>query len=78
MMHTPVTGAVERPPAVPRPTRCVILSSLQGNETEMADVIVAPGSAGGEAPATRRQFEAPVVEDLGRLQDLTMLQGLSF
>lgn len=44
----------------------------------MSDVIVASGSTGGEAPAARKQFEAPAVEDLGDLQGLTLLQGLSF
>jgi hypothetical protein len=30
------------------------------------------------APATRRPFVAPAVEELGQLQALTQLQGLSF
>jgi hypothetical protein len=41
----------------------------------MADVIVASGTQPiAEAPsAARKLFEAPVVEDLGRLQQLTQL-----
>lgn len=41
----------------------------------MADVIVASGTQSTtEAPSTRRRvFETPVVEDLGRLQELTQL-----
>jgi hypothetical protein len=39
----------------------------------MADVIVASGTQpnADAPPATRRLFEAPAVEDLGRLQQLT-------
>jgi hypothetical protein len=44
----------------------------------MADVIVASSSTGDESPATREYFEAPAVEDLGNLQELTLLQGVSF
>jgi hypothetical protein len=41
----------------------------------MADVIAAASSTGDESPS-RKQFEAPVVQDLGRLQELTqLLQG---
>lgn len=46
----------------------------------MADVIVASGTQpnADAPPAKRRLFEAPVVEDLGRLQQLTQLQNASF
>ena len=44
----------------------------------MVDAIVASGSTSGEAPAARRQFEAPAIQDLGNLQEMTLLQGLSF
>jgi hypothetical protein len=42
---------------------------------QMADVTVASGTQSiAEAPlATRRVFEAPAVEDLGRLQQLTQM-----
>lgn len=43
----------------------------------MVDVIVASGSTGDES-TTRKHFEAPAVEDLGDLQELTLLQGVSF
>jgi|GEM_PF-5782113 len=45
----------------------------------MADVIAASGTQtiGIEPSAGRKLFEAPVVEDLGRLQQLTLLQGVT-
>ena len=44
----------------------------------MADVIVASGSTDDGSSAPRKHFEAPAVEDLGDLQELTLLQGVSF
>lgn len=47
----------------------------------MADVIVASEAHimndARSAPAARKLFERPEVEDLGRLQELTMLQGVT-
>lgn len=46
----------------------------------MADVIAASDSHARDdmgVPAGRKRFEAPAVDDLGKLQELTQIQGVT-